>query len=399
MFDKDATPPRFGRPPYHVPMPTIRLFEDEQCSVLHPFHLVDGASGIRYGAWTQQDRWCQIADDLRRMGLDDADVFDINARWIPDEGVAKALAGMSHGSEWRVGDVLIAEAQRSTPIGEGTGQTEAQPRLICHANQLFTELESQLAKDVPSLRETWSLTPMPATPHTAVYGPADQVLIASDARIRAASVDTEAGPVVIGPGVTIEPGVHLKGPLVICEGATVRMGACISGPTVIGPHCKVGGEISNVSFQGWANKAHAGFLGNSVIGRWCNLGAGTESSNLKNTYGEVRQWDAGSGTLKGSGLQFCGLLMGDHSKCGIGTTFNTGTVIDPACVIFDAGFPPKHLPAFSWYNAHSGDMEIQNLDRMLGTAEKVMARRGMEISEAQRAKLTRLHLKRSDTGA
>jgi len=380
-------------------MPTIRLFEDERCSALHPFHLVDGVSGIRCGAWTQQERWDQVADDLQRMGVDDATVYDINARWIPDEGTAEALARMAHDSEWREGEVLMAKAQGNPTAGEGAARGEGQLRLIDHANVLFTALDVQLRKDVSSLTETWSLSPLEAGPHTAVYGPADQVLVASDARVRAASIDAEAGPVVIGPGATVEPGVHLKGPLVIGEGATVRMGACISGPTVIGPHCKVGGEISNVSFQGWANKAHGGFLGNSVIGRWCNLGAGTESSNLKNTYGEVRQWDADSGTLKGSGLQFCGLLMGDHSKCGIGTTFNTGTVIDPACVIFDAGFPPKHLPAFSWYNARSGDMEIQNLDRMLGTAEKVMARRGMEISEAQRANLTRLHQKRSETGA
>lgn len=380
-------------------MPKIRLFEDERCSALHPFHLVDGVSGIRCGAWTQQERWDHVADDLRRMGVDDAAVYDINARWIPDEGTAGALASMTHGSEWRDGEVLMAKAQDNPTIGKGDDRGEGQLRMIDHANVLFTALDVQLRKDVSSLTETWSLRPLTAGPHTAVYGPSDEVLVSSDARIRAASIDAEAGPVVIGPGATVEPGVHLKGPLVIGEGSTVRMGACISGPTVIGPHCKVGGEISNVSFQGWANKAHGGFLGNSVIGRWCNLGAGTESSNLKNTYGEVRQWDADSGTLKGSGLQFCGLLMGDHSKCGIGTTFNTGTVIDPACVIFDAGFPPKHLPAFSWYNARSGDMEIQNLDRMLGTAEKVMARRGMEISEAQRANLTRLHQKRSETGA
>ena len=150
----------------------------------------------------------------------------------------------------------------------------------------------------------------------------------------------------------------------------------------------MGGELSNVNFQGWANKAHGGFLGNSVIGRWCNLGAGTVSSNLKNTYGPVRQWSDATGQMEDTGLQFCGVLMGDHTKCGIGTTLNTGTILGPACVVFDAGFPPKHLPPFSWHDAKSGETVPHDLDRMLATAETVMARRNETLSDTAKDNLS-----------
>ena len=174
--------------------------------------------------------------------------------------------------------------------------------MLDHANDLFSGLEDQLTRDLDAMRSNWTLHPARVVPPTQLYGPADQVLVAEDAVVRAATLDTSGGAIVIGPGARVEPGSHLEGPLVVHEGAVVRTGAHIRGATVIGPHCKVGGEIANVHFQGWANKAHGGFLGNSVIGRWCNLGAGTVSSNLKNTYGSVRQWSHASGQMEDSGL-------------------------------------------------------------------------------------------------
>ena len=326
--------------------------------------------------------------------------IEVNARWIPREDAATMLSDLSPGDTLMQGNVCLAACATTAP--EGSGRILAaqdNQRLLNHANELFSLLGQQLKEDVSQAAKAWSLSAAPALPHTLIIGQNEDLWVADSAKIHAASIDTEQGAVVIGPNTTIEVGTHLKGPLVIGEGATIRMGARISGPSSIGPHCKVGGEISNVNFQGWANKAHDGFLGNSVIGRWCNLGAGTESSNLKNTYGEVKQWDQRSGSLQGTGLQFCGLLMGDHSKCGIGTTFNTGTVVDPACVIFDSGFPPKHLPPFSWYDARKEDMQIQALDRMLNTATKVMARREERMTEAERDNLTRLFEERAQSGS
>ena len=371
-------------------MPTIQLFEDESSVSLRPFHLIDGVGGIRMGAFTQEARWGLVAEELSGDNVDR--IWHVNARWVPPNNAAELLTGLTEGQSLSMGNTILAtcgdQAAHSLPISLAADSQN----MLRSANDLFSLLGEAINRDVQLVRVQWGLNAY--TGQTAVYGPAEDVLVAPGAVIRAASIDTETGPVIIGPNVTIEAGAHLRGPLIVCEGATVRMGARISGATVIGPHCKVGGEISNVNFQGWGNKAHDGFLGNSVIGRWCNLGAGTNASNLKNTYGEVRQWDSESGNMTGSGLQFCGLLMGDHSKCGIGTTFNTGSVIDPACVIFDAGFPPKHLPAFSWYNARTGSMEIQELDRMLATAETVMARRNMTMTEVQRVRLSRLHAER-----
>lgn len=376
-------------------MPTIRLFEDTACSNLYPFHLVEGVAGIRHGAFTQAERWHTVANQIENS----VDVtLEVLARWIPDEKTASLLSSLRPGEALESAGVLMARSQTATagaPIV--VREMEHPPRLLAHANQLFHELDEQLALDVSSLVDRWDLRPAKPGAFTAVYGPADQFLIAEGVTVRAASIDTSNGPVLLGPGVTLEPGCHLAGPVLIHEGSTVKVGASIRGATVIGPHCKVGGELSNVHFQGWANKAHDGFLGNSVIGRWCNLGAGTTSSNLKNTYGEVRQWSETEGELRPTGLQFCGLLMGDHSKCGIGTVFNTGTVVGPACVLYDVGFPPKHLLPFSWYDARQGHMVVQDVDRMLSAADTVMARRQKKMTPEAKANLTGLHALRVRT--
>ena len=390
FFNKDDAGLSFDRPLESAPMPAIQLFEDVSSVALHPFHLIDGVEGIRMGAMTQKARWEIVSEELARGHVDRT--WRVNARWIPPNNAMELLTGLAEGQSLTTDNTVLATCGVAGPGLEPIALTADSQHLLCHSNDLFSLLGEAIHRDVEWMRTHWDVRAY--TGSATVYGPSEDILIAPGAVIRAASIDSESGPVVIGPDATIEAGAHLKGPLIVCEGATVRMGACISGATVIGPHCKVGGEISNVNFQGWGNKAHGGFLGNSVIGRWCNLGAGTNASNLKNTYGEVRQWDADSGSMTGSGMQFCGLLMGDHSKCGIGTTFNTGTVIDPACVIFDAGFPPKHLPAFSWYNARTESMEIQDLDRMLATAETVMARRNLTLTDDQRVRLSQLHAQR-----
>jgi len=378
-------------------MPTIHLFEDDMCVDLHPFHAVEGVQGIRFGGFLQSERWASVQRSLP-LEQGGPDQIHVNARWIPGPDALDLLSTLEPGAALSQDNVLLAKSSVEGGNMVREIPSDAPQQLLRSANQLFAELGAQIVSDRAALEAEWNLTPMNNQGPTLVFGPPEDILISPSASIKAATIDAESGPVMIGPNATIEVGAHLKGPLIVGNGATVRMAARISGPTVIGDGCKVGGEISNVNFQGWANKAHDGFLGNSVIGRWCNLGAGTESSNLKNTYGEVRQWDERTQGLVGTGLQFCGLLMGDHSKCGIGTTFNTGTVVDPACVIFDAGFPPKHLPAFSWFNARTQEMRTQDIDRMLSTAEKVMARRGYTLTHDQRDRLSQLHAERAQRG-
>ncbi|MBQ9470994.1 MAG: glucose-1-phosphate thymidylyltransferase, partial [Bacteroidales bacterium] len=162
----------------------------------------------------------------------------------------------------------------------------------------------------------------------------------------------------------------------------LKMGAKIYGPTTIGPHCKVGGEVSSSVLMGYTNKAHDGFLGNSVLGEWCNLGADTNSSNLKNNYAEVKLWSYALRRFEKTGLQFCGLIMADHSKCGINTMFNTGTVVGVAANIFGSGFPRNFIPSFAWGGA--AGLEVHALSMALGTAAQAMARRGLELSANDR---------------
>ncbi len=368
-------------------MPMIDLFHDNACSRLYPFHLVEGVGGIRHGAFTQQERWDRVEAELASKGW--SGEIAVNARWIPDAGTADDILNgtLPFGQDGLV--LARGTNEAGHPHLEAAPRS---PRMLEHANDLFAGLAEQLELDLQWMRTSWALKPFAASGSTHVYGPTDNIWVSDTAKVRAASLDASSGTIVIGPNATLEPGSHVEGPVVIQEGAVVRTGAHIRGATVIGPHCKVGGEVSNVNFQGWANKAHGGFLGNSVIGRWCNLGAGTTSSNLKNTYGTVRQWSMQDKGMVDSGLQFCGVLMGDHSKCGIGTTLNTGSIFGPACVVFDAGFPPKHLPPFSWHNVREGSTDLHDLPRMLATADVVMARRGMSMSQQAKDNLSALHL-------
>lgn len=179
-------------------------------------------------------------------------------------------------------------------------------------------------------------------------------------------------------------GSMIRGPFALCEGATVKMSAKIYTGTTIGPFSKVGGEVSNSVIFGYSNKGHDGFLGNSVIGEWCNLGADTNTSNLKNNYAEVRLWDYDTERFAPTGLQFCGLMMGDHSKCGINTMFNTGTVVGVSANIFGSGFPRNFIPSFSW--GGSGGMTTYQTTKAFETAKIAMSRRGIEF-DAQEASI------------
>src|SRR3990172_8464786 len=181
-------------------------------------------------------------------------------------------------------------------------------------------------------------------------------------------------------------GCIVRGPFAMCENSVLKMGAKIYGPTTIGPHLKVGGEVNNSVILGYSNKAHEGFLGNSVIGEWCNIGADTNNSNLKNNYSEVKLWNYGTGSFEKTGLQFCGLIMGDHSKCGINTMFNTGTVVGVSANIFGSGFPRNFVPSFSWGGA--AGFTTYQLDKVFEVAKIVMERRAIDFNQQEMEILT-----------
>jgi UDP-N-acetylglucosamine diphosphorylase/glucosamine-1-phosphate N-acetyltransferase len=209
-------------------------------------------------------------------------------------------------------------------------------------------------------------------PHTVVYN-RQQVFVEEGSRFRAAIINAESGPVYIGREVEIGEGSIIKGATSIGDYSVLNLGTKIRGDATIGPYCKVGGEVSNSVIFGYSSKAHDGFLGNSVVGEWCNLGADTNTSNLKNNYTNVRIWNYNQERFADTGSQFCGLMMGDHSKCGINTMFNTGTVVGISANIFGSGFPRAFIPSFSWGGAQ-GFVTFQ-LEKALEVMPKVMERR------------------------
>jgi UDP-N-acetylglucosamine diphosphorylase/glucosamine-1-phosphate N-acetyltransferase len=196
------------------------------------------------------------------------------------------------------------------------------------------------------------------------------------------TLNASTGPVFLGKGSEIMEGSVIRGPLALGSHSTVKLAAKIYGPTTIGPHCKAGGEINNSVLQGFSNKGHDGFLGNAVVGEWCNLGADTNNSNLKNNYTEVKVWNYPSNRFIRTGLQFCGLIMGDHSKTGINTMLNTGTVAGVSANIFGSGFPRNFIPSFSWGGA-AGLVDYK-LEKAFETMEEVMRRRDLELTETDK---------------
>ena len=211
---------------------------------------------------------------------------------------------------------------------------------------------------------------------------ANDIFAEEDAIIEYATLNATAGPIYIGKNAEIMEGSAIRGSFALCENATVKMNAKIYGPTTIGPYSKVGGEINNSVIFGYSNKAHDGFLGNSVIGEWCNLGADTNNSNLKNNYDEVKLWNYPTKKFIKTGMQFCGLFMGDHSKCGINTMFNTGTVVGANANIFGDGFQRNFIPSFSW-GGTSGFVDY-DIDKAIEVAERVYQRRNLEFTDTDK---------------
>ncbi|WP_434980121.1 GlmU family protein [Daejeonia sp. YH14] len=213
-------------------------------------------------------------------------------------------------------------------------------------------------------------------------GDSEDLFIEEGAIVEFATLNTKSGKIYIGKNAEIMEGCHLRGPIALCEESKFNMGAKIYGATTVGPHCKVGGEVNNIVMFGYSNKGHDGFVGNSVIGEWCNFGADTNSSNLKNNYASVKLWNYHKKRFLDTGLQFAGVIMGDHAKTAINTQLNTGTVVGVAANIFKSGFPPNLVENFSW-GGMKGDEKFK-LEKALEVAEKVMERRHVPLTEADK---------------
>ncbi|WP_300671464.1 GlmU family protein [Soonwooa sp.] len=210
-------------------------------------------------------------------------------------------------------------------------------------------------------------------------GDKKDLFIEEGAVLEFATINCKTGKIYIGKDAEVMEGCNLRGPIALCEHSKFNLGAKIYGPTTIGPHSKVGGEVNNIVVFGFSNKGHDGFVGNSVIGEWCNLGADTNSSNLKNNYASVKLWNYKSKRFEDTGLQFCGLVMGDHSKTAINTQLNTGTVVGVAANIFKSGFPPNLVENFSW-GGMKGDEKFK-IGKAYEVCEKVMERRKVALTD------------------
>jgi len=260
---------------------------------------------------------------------------------------------------------------------------ECQGDVVCVERpwHLFQYCGQAIETDIELLRS--SLNPNSVSGTNTVIGDPDLVFMDDGASVEACTLNTQNGPIYLGKDSVIMEGCHIRGPFALGEKSQVKMGAKIYGPSAFVPECRAGGEISNSVMLGYSNKGHDGFLGNSVLGEWCNLGADTNNSNLKNNYGEVRVYSYEQQDMLDTGLQFCGLIMGDHSKAGINTMFNTGTVVGVCANIFGEGFPPKHIPSFSW--GGTSGFESYNMEKAIETAINVMKRRGVVLRDEHRA--------------
>lgn len=269
----------------------------------------------------------------------------------------------------------------------GTDDGSGQPLRIMRPHDIFTFCGEALAIDFRLVTDGRKSQPLSAT--NTLIGPADRLFIEPGATVEGAVISTVGGNVYIGRDAFVSEGCCLRGPLSIGESTIVNMGARIYGPTAIGPQCRIGGELNNVVIQGYSNKAHDGFLGNAVIGEWCNIGAGCNASNLKNDYTEVKQWSYPQRRFVKTGLLHCGLVMGDHSKAGINTMLNTATVTGVGVNIHGTGFPRNFVASFS--EGSAAGFDTVPLKKFLDTARRVMERRSVELTDADIAILTEVY--------
>ena len=378
------------------------LFEGATRFRFLPFTHTRPVADIRCGILTMRERWelllkastATLTEPYLQAAFpfqSEADNTYINGAVFADSSLVMAISNLQPGQALLQDNSLIAfrSSEIATHGQEQELTKQYEPVLytgffqqLQHVWDIFTGNERAIKEDFALLTQGRLSQELPDYV-TALNK--NNIFIEPGAKIYPCIINADSGPVYIGKDAEIMDGCIIRGPFALGEHAVLKMGAKVYGGTTIGPGCKVGGEISNVVFFANSNKGHDGFLGNAIIGEWCNLGADTNCSNLKNNYDEVKIWDEYEHRSVKTGLQFCGLIMGDHSKCGINTMFNTGTVAGVSCNIYGSGFPEKFIPSFSW--GGSEGMVAYNLDKAMDTANRMMIRRNKQLSAAEKAVL------------
>ncbi len=367
---------------------TIIFIEGNEVEQLYPLTLTRPTGELRCGIRTLKEKWTGLFPDafvgyqtrphLQKkfvLPKDQNDVAYINPSFMPNDALAEKIRRLRDGEGITVNGELVAARNTSSPAKPE--EFDGELLRVQHPWDLFRLNGEAMEYDFTVLTRGRKSANLSDT--NTVIG--DRIFVEEGVKAECAVFNTSSGPIYLDKDSEVMEGSVLRGGLYLGEHSTIKMGTKIYGPTTIGPHSKVGGEVNNSVIQGYSNKGHEGFLGNSVLGEWCNIGADSNNSNLKNNYEEVRIWSMSKGTFVKTGLQFCGLIMGDHSKCGINTMFNTGTVVGVSANIFGSGFPRNYIPSFSWGGA-AGFTEYK-IDKAFKTAALVMERRGMVLDDIE----------------
>ena len=348
---------------------------------------------MRCGILTFSERWQKLLDNSevsyftetylqkKFKNPEDKESLFLVTNFLPTNQVLQQIKDLKQGEALVYEDELIAAKinMKGFSLSQIEKMTDIKEELIFFKKptDLFTYNHHAIDFDFELLTKDKVSQELSST--NGFLGDKKDLFIEEGAQIEFSTLNTKTGKIYIGKNAEVMEGCNLRGPIALCEESKFNLGAKIYGATTIGPHCKIGGEVSNIIVFGYSSKGHDGFVGNSVIGEWCNFGADTNSSNLKNNYGHVKLWNYRTKAFEDTGLQFAGLIMGDHSKTAINTQLNTGTIIGVASNIFKEGFPPNLIENFSW-GGFKGDERFK-LDKAYEVAEKAMARRKVPLTE------------------
>jgi len=374
----------------------IILFDDPSLRIhLLPITFTRPVAGMRVGILTIGEKWERHFKTITSYSTQEYlkekfptkitdDNLWINGAICPDEHLVNAIKKLELGDAIHKNSMVLAvrthEDELPEVISGNSSEYSHEIVSIDRPWKIFQNCGNQIRSDfklITTNRKSAAITDT----HTRTYNN-NNIFLEEGVTLHAAILNADNGPIYLGKNSQVQEGAIIRGPFALGEESIVNMGAKMRADTAIGPFCKIGGEVSNSVLFGYSNKGHDGFLGNSVLGEWCNLGADTNTSNLKNNYDNVRLWSYAKNAFVDIGQPNCGLIMGDHSKSGINTMFNTGTVVGVSSNIFGAGYPRNFVPSFAWGGA-SGFVTYQ-FEKALETAERVMARRNIVLSNADR---------------
>ncbi|MFY7742148.1 MAG: GlmU family protein [Flavobacterium sp.] len=368
------------------------LFDGPVRNALLPFTFTRPVADIRIGILTIREKWekylgyttTTITEEYLSEKYPMVEMEEnilINSSFLPNEVLVEMIKSLEKNQAIFKGEEVVAFYTNDTQE-----EVDFDTYEIIDYNEEGLRIESTwdiFAKNDAAIREDFELltegrTSQPIPKSVNVIAP-ENIFIEKGAKLEFVTLNASTGPIYIGFNSEIMEGSVIRGSFALCEEAQVKLATKVYGATTVGPHCRIGGEVNNSVLFGYSNKGHDGFLGNAVLGEWCNIGADSNNSNLKNNYEEVKLWSYETGGFEKTGLQFCGLMMGDHSKCGINTMFNTGTVVGVSTNIFGSGFPRNFVPSFSWGGAAGFSTYITK--KAFETARIAMSRRHVEFTE------------------